>query len=42
MLTFEALNINKAHVAMYVRVPTDVILYQELDTRYDVGLRYKF
>ncbi len=42
MLTFEALNINKAHVVQYIRVPTDVVMYQELDTRYDVGLRYKF
>ncbi|MDV6332670.1 TonB-dependent receptor [Asticcacaulis sp. 201] len=42
MLTFEALNINKGHVVQYIRVPTDVVMYQELDTRYDVGLRYKF
>ena len=42
MLTFEALNINREHVVQYIRVPTDVVMYQELDTRYDVGLRYKF
>ncbi len=42
MLTFEALNINKEHVVQYIRVPTDVVMYQELDTRYDIGLRYKF
>jgi TonB-dependent receptor len=41
-LSLEALNINKGHVVDYVRVPTDVILYQELDTRYELGLRYKF
>ncbi|MCR6658296.1 MAG: TonB-dependent receptor [Asticcacaulis sp.] len=42
MLTFEALNINREHVVQYIRVPTDVVMYQELDTRYDVGIRYKF
>ena len=41
-LSFEALNINKAHVVTYLRVPTDIDFYQELDTRYEVGLRYKF
>jgi TonB-dependent receptor len=42
MLTFEALNINKGHIVQYIRVPTNVTMYQELDTRYDVGIRYKF
>ncbi len=42
VLSLEALNLNKAHLVQYVRVPTDVILYQELDTRYELGLRYKF
>ncbi|MBW8733228.1 MAG: TonB-dependent receptor, partial [Asticcacaulis sp.] len=42
MVSFEALNINKAHVVMYVRVPADVIMYQELDSRYELSLRYKF
>jgi len=42
VLSFEALNINKQHVVQYVRVPTDVVLYQELDSRYEFGLRYKF
>ena len=42
LLSFEALNINKEHVVQYIRVPTDVVLYQELDSRYEVGLRYKF
>ena len=41
-LSFEALNINKAHVVQYLRVPTDIDFYQELDTRYEMGLRYKF
>ena len=41
-LSLEALNINKGHVVQYIRVPTDVVLYQELDTRYELGLRYKF
>jgi TonB-dependent receptor len=41
-LSLEALNLNKAHLVQYVRVPTDVVLYQELDTRYELGLRYKF
>jgi TonB-dependent receptor len=42
VLSLEALNLNKAHLVQYVRVPTDVVLYQELDTRYELGLRYKF
>ena len=42
VLSLEALNLNKAHLVQYVRVPTDVILYQELDTRYELGLHYKF
>ena len=41
-LSFEALNINKGHVVQYIRVPTDVVMYQELDSRYQVGVRYKF
>ena len=41
-ISFEALNINKAHVVQYLRVPTDISFYQELDTRYEFGLRYKF
>ncbi len=40
--SFEALNLNKGHVVEYIRVPTDVVFYQELDTRYEAGLRYKF
>ena len=42
ILSFEALNINKEHVVQYIRVPTDVVMYQELDSRYPVGVRYKF
>ncbi len=42
MVTFGALNINKGHIVHYIRVPTDVVMYQELDTRYDLGIRYKF
>jgi hypothetical protein len=42
LLTFEALNINKEHVVQYIRVPADVTMYQELDSRYQVGVRYKF
>ncbi|MFT4077072.1 MAG: TonB-dependent receptor [Asticcacaulis sp.] len=42
ILTFEALNINKGHIVQYIRVPTDVVLYQELDSRYEFGVRYKF
>ncbi len=42
LLSFEALNINKGHVVQYVRVPADVVNYQELDTRYELGIRYKF
>ncbi len=42
VLSLEALNLNKAHLVQYIRVPTDVVLYQELDTRYEFGLRYKF
>jgi TonB-dependent receptor len=41
-LSFEALNINKGHIVQYIRVPTDVVMYQELDSRYQVGVRYKF
>ena len=41
-VSLEALNINKEHVVQYIRVPTDVVLYQELDSRYELGLRYKF
>ncbi len=41
-MSFEALNINKAHVVQYLRVPTDIDFYQELDSRYEFGLRYKF
>ena len=41
-LTFEALNLNKGHIVQYVRVPTDVVNYQELDSRYEFGIRYKF
>lgn len=42
LLTLEALNLNKEHLVQYVRVPTDVVLYQELDSRYELSLRYKF
>jgi len=42
LLSFEALNLNKAHIVQYIRVPADVVNYQELDTRYEFGLRYKF
>jgi TonB-dependent receptor len=41
-VSLEALNINKEHVVEYIRVPADVVDYQELDTRYELGLRYKF
>ena len=42
ILSLEALNLNKGHIVQYIRVPTDVVLYQELDTRYEAGVRYKF
>ena len=42
ILSFEALNINKAHLVQYIRVPTNVLMYQELDSRYEFGVRYKF
>ena len=42
ILSFEALNINHEHVVQYIRVPADVVNYQELDSRYEAGLRYKF
>ena len=42
ILSFEALNMNKGHIVQYIRVPTDVINYQELDSRYELGIRYKF
>jgi TonB-dependent receptor len=42
VLSLEALNLNKGHIVQYVRVPADVVLYQELDTRYELGARYKF
>ncbi len=42
VLSLEALNLNKGHIVQYIRVPADVVLYQELDTRYELGARYKF
>ena len=42
VLSFEALNINKGHLVQYIRVPADVVNYQELDSRYEFGARYKF
>jgi len=42
IVSFEALNINKGHIVQYIRVPTDVTLYQELDSRYELGIRYKY
>ena len=42
ILSFEALNINRGTVVQYIRVPADVVNYQELDSRYEAGLRYKF
>ncbi len=42
ILSFEALNINKGHIVQYIRVPADVVNYQELDSRYEAGVRYKF
>ncbi len=41
-LVFEALNINKGNVVQYIRVPADVVNYQELDSRYELGMHYKF
>jgi TonB-dependent receptor len=41
-LTFEGLNLNKAHLRQYGRDTTNLYFAQELDSRYQIGLRYKF
>ncbi len=41
-LTMEGLNLNKAHVRNYGRDKSNMYFAQELDTRYQLGLRYKF
>jgi TonB-dependent receptor len=41
-ITFEGLNLNKEHIRQYGRDTTNVYFAMELDTRYQVGVRYKF
>jgi TonB-dependent receptor len=40
--TFEGLNLNKAHIRIFGRDKTNIYFAQELDSRYQLGLRYKF
>jgi hypothetical protein len=40
--TFEGLNLNKAHIRNFGRDKTNIYFAQELDSRYQFGLRYKF
>ncbi len=40
--TFEGLNLNKAHIRNFGRDKTNIYFAQELDSRYQLGLRYKF
>jgi TonB-dependent receptor len=40
--TFEGLNLSKAHLRQHGRDTTNLYFAQELDTRYQFGLRYKF
>lgn len=41
-LTFDGLNLNKEHIRQHGRDDVNFIYAQELDTRYQLGLRYKF
>ena len=41
-LSFEGSNLTKEHLRQYGRTEVQVFFDQELDTRYQVGLRYKF
>ncbi|WP_443749628.1 TonB-dependent receptor [Asticcacaulis solisilvae] len=41
-ITFEGLNLNKARLRQYGRDTTNLYFAQELDSRYQIGLRYKF
>ncbi|ESQ73669.1 hypothetical protein ABAC402_18150 [Asticcacaulis sp. AC402] len=41
-LTLEGLNLNKAHIRQFGRDSTNMYFGQELDTRYQLGIRYKF
>ncbi|ESQ89333.1 TonB-dependent receptor [Asticcacaulis benevestitus] len=41
-LTFDGLNLNKEHIRQHGRDDINFIYAQELDTRYQLGLRYKF
>ena len=40
--TLEGLNLNKAHLRQYGRDTSNLYFAQELDSRYQLGLRYKF
>ena len=42
LVTFEALNINKEHLRTHGRSERNLFQAQELDTRYQLGVRYKF
>jgi len=41
-VTFEGLNLTKEHIRQYGRDTSNLYFAQELDTRYQVGVRYKF
>ncbi|MBW8880360.1 MAG: TonB-dependent receptor [Asticcacaulis sp.] len=41
-ITLDALNLNKAHLRQYGRDVTNLYFAQELDSRYQLGVRYKF
>ncbi|OYW85789.1 MAG: TonB-dependent receptor, partial [Hyphomonas sp. 32-62-5] len=41
-VTFEGLNLTKEHIRQHGRDSVNIYYAQELDTRYQVGLRYKF
>ncbi|BBF79441.1 TonB-dependent receptor [Asticcacaulis excentricus] len=41
-VTFEALNLTKEHIRQYGRDTSNIYFAQELDTRYQIGVRYKF
>ncbi len=42
LITFEGLNLNKETYKTYARTTQQIYFVQELDTRYQVGLHYKF
>jgi len=42
LLTFEGLNLTKEHIRQHGRDPVNIIFAQELDSRYQLGVRYKF